>query len=157
MALPPESTHELAPHRLVRLLDGGGPPNWREEELGQILTHQLDAPLLVDISVTGVQTLSPPARFVDLLTAADPNLILLRLTKDFAKAQLCHRDGAFPHPVAQVLYAATIAAALATHGCRISTLTESALSELLTWARRLNWLDPRLRAVLASGYDRLVG
>jgi hypothetical protein len=139
---------------------------WRTDELGAIFRHQLSAPILVDLGgfdaagaarlrmVTEAQSLLLKS-FSDLLLHPTPPLELLRLAKDFAKANMDHPDGSLPKEVAAVLYYASISAAMTRLDERISRLNDTELQRGLTWAKDQPWVDQQIQQLLGSALDKL--
>jgi hypothetical protein len=142
------------PKSLAAFLASGAEPArlWRPEELNAIFRHQLAAPILVDLggfdqsTAVRLKNLSDAQNlllksFADLFRHPVPPLELLKLTKDFAKANMDHPDGCLPHEVASALYYASIAAALVRLDTRISRLPDADLARGLDWALHQPWLD----------------
>jgi hypothetical protein len=158
--LPPES---LA--RLVRAGEADAPVagGWRPAELADVLAHQLNVPLRVDLARLGPVALGTPdlwcppwesRTFGDLLRDPAPPVALLRLVKDFAKAG--DQGGAgLPTPIALGLYYAAIAAALLRHGTSISALDDRGLVEGMDWARGADWMAPELRPLFDAARGHL--
>jgi hypothetical protein len=155
--LTDEDLSRAAPEVLASLMNVEDHPthgDWLPQELGQILQHQLDAPLLFDLS-----SIADPDRvslvrhaesgtvrnFGALFCHRDPPLALLRLTKDFAKSSDRRRSNPLPAEVATVLYYAAIIAALLRHGERISRIGEETLREGARWVLRQHWVAEPLR------------
>lgn len=154
--LPDSSPEQMA--RMLRVSDSSR-AEWRPDELGAVLRHQLSAPVGVDLGAMQVgmarklQTTAAAQglllnSFAELLLHPAPPLELLTLAKDFAKANRSHPDSALPSEIATVLYFATLAAALVRLHCRISRLKDAELMAGFDWCRRQQWLDERLRALL---------
>jgi hypothetical protein len=141
---------------------------WRPDELGAIFRHQLSAPILVDLGgfdsagaarvrlLTDAQSLLLKS-FSDLLLHPSPPIELLRLAKDFAKANMDHPDGSLPKEVAAVLYYASISAALTHLDERISQLKDADLERGLRWAKDQPWVDKQIQQLLIQGINRLSG
>jgi hypothetical protein len=134
-------------------------PWWREEELADILLHQLGVPLLFDLrEMPAVADDAPtvlPGTFGSLLFDENPPLPLLRLMKEFAKSSDKGLHNPLPPPVATVLYYAAILAARIRHGAQISALTQQELESGLAWALRQRWIDERTRGFFRLGLDIL--
>ena len=92
-----------------------------------------------------------------MLLHATPPVELLRLAKDFAKANMDHPDGTLPKEVAAMLYYACIAAALTRLDERISQLKDAELERGLRWAKDQPWVDKNIQQLLAQGLDKLPG
>ena len=80
---------------------------------------------------------------------------LLELTKEFAKWNRSRPDSALPLQVATVLYFASVAAALARCGRRLSTLQDSALLDGFEWARTREWVDEPTQRLMREGAESL--
>jgi hypothetical protein len=135
-----------------------GRGRWRADELGEILKHQLEAPLVFDLGTSdGQVTDDPPAptdpeasrvsSFGDLFLHPRPPLQLLRLTKRFAKTSDRRKANPLPEEVATVLYYAAIVAALVRHGQRISRVSDSTLREGVEWVLEQGWVTAPLRGL----------
>jgi hypothetical protein len=164
-----QMARQVGPAQLAELLARSDPeaPLWRPDELGALLQHQLCAPVEVDLG-----TLPPSAAqqlkglsdaeglllksYADLFRHPRPPLRLLRLVKDFAKAASAAPAGPVPREVAQVLYYASIAAALVRWGERITSLDDEALRCGFRWVQRLSWAEAETTALMASA-ERRVG
>ena len=134
-------------------------PFWREQDLGPIYRHQMA--VAVQVELAGMDP-AAAARlpglcqahglllrsFGDLFAHPSPPLELLEMTKRFAKALRRHPDSPLPPDVASVLYYASIAAALARCGRRISALPDPELRRGLAWALARTWIDPTTAALL---------
>src|SRR4051795_11531353 len=129
------SLDSIDPRRLAFLFDTGdaaaavGPPcPWPSADLGEILRHQLDAPL------SSVLPGQPDAvRVGELLNDPTPQVELLRDLKTFAKSADTRPDGPLPREVATALYYAAILAALVRGGDRITELDDAALRVGTEW------------------------
>ena len=143
-------------------LDGEVGRGWSEKELGDILRHQLRAPLLFDLgklSPAGEVELRHFAQaggrienFGDLLHHPAPPVELLSLVKEFGKSGRTGATG-LPQEIATVLYYASIAAALVHHGRRITRMDDKPLRDGLKWAADQPWVDDATRRVLREGLD----
>ncbi len=158
------------PSRLAELLriSGGIGPLWPPEELGEILRHQLSAPVEFDLGSLPAEVkrevrLTASAKglllksFSDLLQHPRPPIKLLRMTKDFAKAHRESSSSPLPREIATILYFATIAVALVRCRQRISTLSDTALRDGFTWAREQDWTEEAIRTLFAEGLKALQG
>ena len=157
-----------APKSLAALMAEGAERArlWRADELGAIFRHQLSAPILVDLGgfdaanaarlkmITEAQNLLLKS-FSDLLLHATPPIELLRLAKDFAKANMDHPDGSLPREVAAVLYYASISAALLRLDERISQLKDAELERGLRWAKDQTWVNQQIQQLLGAALDKL--
>jgi len=141
-------------------------PLWRPEELAAIFRHQLAAPVLVDLGgfdrtaaerlrlLTEAQGLLVKS-FADLFRHPSPPVELLRLTKDFAKANRDHPEAVLPREIANALYYASIAAALLRCGERITRLTNEELRQGLAWAAVQPWVDAEVKELLVEAVTRV--
>jgi hypothetical protein len=156
------------PKTLATLMSAGAEEGrlWRAEELGAIFRHQLAAPILVDLggfdpaTAARLKTLSAAQSlllksFSDLFHHPSPPVELLRLTKDFAKANMDHAESTLPTQVAAALYYASIAAALVRLDTRISQLKDAELRDGFLWARGEGWIDSETKQLLDQAARRL--
>lgn len=139
---------------------------WRPEELGGILRHQLSVPIEFDLaSLKGGAArklrLAASAQglllksFADLFQHPNPPVALLKLTKEFAKANRNHPESPLPREIATVLYFASIAAALVRCRKRITELDDAALREGFTWGRQQTWVDDATRTLFGEALELL--
>jgi hypothetical protein len=139
---------------------------WRPDELGAVYRHQMSAPVQFDLGgidpalCPKLQALAAAENllvrsFHDLLAHPSPPLELLRLVKDYAKANRRHRTSALPPEVATVLYYACIAAALVRCGKRITTLDDAALAKGFAWVLALGWVEEPVRTLCRLGSARV--
>ena len=149
------------PPRSSQLSDilGIGPENprlWRPDELAAIFRHQMAAHLVFDLGSMGPPFSRRLAKlseaqglvlksFADLLHHPSPPLELLRITKDFAKANRDHPESLLPPEIAAVLYYASIAAALVRCGARITRLSNHELQKGFQWAGSQAWIDDQMK------------
>jgi len=156
------SVFEVAPGKVAQLMAAteGGEGGWQPEELGAILRHQLAAPL--DWEATRapreLAAASAPARpapaeirtLDELFHHPSPPVELLRLTKDFAKANREHPSGALPPAVATVIYFASIAVARVRLGARITSLDDDAVRAGCEWVLAQAWVDEQARELFRA-------
>mgnify|MGYP005856862373 CR=1 FL=1 len=150
-----------SPERLSEML-GLEPDNarlWRPEELAAVFRHQMAAPVSFDLGgaddalakklrlLTDAQGLLVKS-FADLFGHPCPPLELLRLTKDFAKANRDHPEALLPREIANALYFGSIAAALVRCKKRISKLTNAEMRQGFSWAASQPWVDAPLKGLL---------
>lgn len=132
---------------------------WRPEELAAVFRHQMNAPVMVDLAgvepaLSGkLKTLCEAEGLVlksfgDLFAHPQPPLELLRLVKEFAKANRSHVESVLPPELASVLYYLAIAAASVRWGGRISALGEHELRRGFDWALGQSWIDRVSRELL---------
>ncbi len=139
---------------------------WQPEELGAIFRHQMSAPVLVDLggfdpaTAARLKTLSHAqslllTSFLDLFLHPVPPIELLTLTKDFAKGNMEHPDSSLPNDVAAVLYYASIAAAWARLGRRISRLSDAEFKRGLEWAKGKSWVEAPIQRLFDEALQKL--
>ena len=149
------------PPRSSQLSDilGIGPENpklWRPDELAAIFRHQMAAPVVFDLGSMGLPFSRRLAKlsdaqglvlksFADLFCHPAPPLELLRITKDFAKANRDHPESVLPPEIAAVLYYASIAVALVRCGARITRLSNHKLQKGFEWAGSQVWIDDQMK------------
>jgi hypothetical protein len=153
------------PERLARIFaiaESRG-PDYRPEELGAILRHQLSTLVEFDLRNldAGSQRLLRASAacgegggirtFGDLFRHPQPPIPLLHLTKGFAKSHLNHPESPLPPEIATALYYASIVCAWLRWNRRITWLTPGELSRGLRQLLEQPWLDPELRALLEEG------
>jgi hypothetical protein len=160
----PDRIHSTTGALLAKLfdVDTAPPRTWRREDFAAIYRHQMSAPVRVDLgtldpSVTlklrAYAEAEGPAlqSFQDLFQHPNPPMELLELTKEFAKKNENQPDSALPQQVAMVFYFASVAAALARCGRRISSLRDGALLAGFEWARTRQWVDEPTRRLMQEG------
>jgi len=148
--------------------------HWDEEDLRDILQHQLAAPLLFDLEqlseserqaleqarhdFSKIRGESPVYRFEDVLLSDRPPLALLRLVKDYAKGgDRQGADAGLPEEVATVVYYAAIFVALSRCGQRITSLDDAALARGGRWVVDRPWVGQPVRQIVLDGMTRLGG
>jgi hypothetical protein len=147
---------------------------WDEQDLRDILVHQLDAPLLfnqehLSRSERGAlerasaefgcnEPNCPVYRFRDVLLSEHPPLELLKLVKDYAKGgDRQGADAGLPEEVATVLYYAAIFVALSRGGQRITSLDDRALVRGGRWVVAQAWVEQAVRQLVLDGLASLSG
>ena len=161
------STRTSDPKRLANLVSLGGDdaPQWTQQELAAMWTHQLQSPLNFDLSSISkdvdhtimVVTRADPrplTRFLDLLRHPKPPIELLQWTKDFAKGHTSGNDG-MPSEIASALYYASILLARSRCGRKISELDDASLRRGSEWIMRQPWLDEQSREIISQGLASL--
>ncbi len=141
----------------------GAPWKWGPDELGDILRHQMQAPLAADLNLHTLRrhndemtTLFSPdpcmgtTTFGRLFNDKNPPLNLLRLCKEFARENRFSKGGALPDEVAAVLYYAAIVVALRRTGARITSLTREEVQSGIEWIRTQDWIDPETRSIFQT-------
>lgn len=138
---------------------------WLPEELGAILSHQLESPIQVDLSgidprqrrqlaaLSSAQGLVLKS-FRDLLLHPCPPIELLILAKDFAKANTGGPTASIPSDVAQALYYLSIAAAAVRCHARITTLDDPSLQRGFEWGQNQSWIEEELRSLFGQARTR---
>ncbi|MGO9244682.1 MAG: hypothetical protein ACLPT4_05150 [Verrucomicrobiia bacterium] len=163
-----EAVFKSRPKRLAALMGAGaeGARLWLPEELAAVFRHQMQAPVLLDLggfdpgTAVRLKTLSEAQglilkSFSDLFHHPSPPLELLRLTKDFAKANLDHSESGLPSEIVSVLYYTSIAVALVRLDTRISQLKDADLRRGLLWARDQAWVDEKTKALLIEATEKI--
>lgn len=163
-----EAVFKSRPKRLAALMGAGaeGTRLWLPEELAAIFRHQMQAPVLLDLggfdpgTAVRLKTLSEAQglilkSFSDLFHHPSPPLELLRLTKDFAKANLDHSESGLPSEIVSVLYYTSIAVALVRLDTRISQLKDADLRCGLLWAKDQAWVDEKTKALLIEATEKI--
>jgi hypothetical protein len=150
----PLSTEPTAPAQLMaRLihLEAEDPFVWHDRDFADVLAHQLRAPLVVDLAKVGLgnAALHPcqVTTFNELLHHPNPDMELLMLCKNFAKAVRFDPDWPLPAEVATVLYLASIAAARIRINTRISAMSDHELRASGEWALAQAWVDPQTKSL----------
>jgi len=139
---------------------------WGPEELAAIFRHQMSAPVLVDLggfdpgTAVRLKTLSEAQglllkSFSDLFHHLSPPIELLKLAKDFAKANMDHPESGLPTEIVSVLYYTSIAAALVRLDARISQLKEVDLRRGLLWAKEQAWVDDETKVLLGKALEKI--
>ena len=104
MPVPQPNPDNAEPDSLARLLDLNDETLWERGELGDILRHQLDAPVDFDLSRLGSAPgetlrsvshsgLAPIHSFRDLFEHEKPPVKLLKWTKQFARSCRSREEG----------------------------------------------------------------
>ena len=138
---------------------------WSTKDLSEMLRHQLGAPLRVSLGVLSgeaadrLRDASPPAKadmtLGELLAHRHPPLELLKLVKRFAK--ICREDPDHPLPpeIVNVMYYASITAALVRLGKKISSLELEAFGGGLHWLVQQPWMTDEMRSLFLEGRTSL--
>ena len=156
-----------APQRWGRLLQIEGQRTWRPEEFGEILRHQLNAPLGSDLehldpatadhlkALAEAESLKIRS-FADLFRHPHPPIDLLRLIKDYAKSNRDHPESHLPGEVAAVIYYLSIVVAWLRCGQKITRLSEPDLQQGVDWALSLSWTDEETKTTFREAQKLLV-
>ena len=139
---------------------------WGPDELAAIFRHQMSAPVLVDLggfdpgTAVRLKTLSEAQglllkSFSDLFQHTSPPIELLKLTKEFAKANMDHPESGLPSEIVSVLYYTSIAAALVRLDVRITQLKDVDLRRGLLWAKEREWVDEETKALLIKALEKV--
>jgi hypothetical protein len=139
---------------------------WAPDELAAIFRHQMATPVFVDLggfdpgTAVRLKTLSEAQglllkSFSDLFHHSSPPVELLKLTKEFAKANTNHPESGLPTEIVNVLYYTSIAAALVRLDMRISQLKDADLRRGLLWAKALAWVDEETKALLSKALEKV--
>jgi hypothetical protein len=139
---------------------------WTPDELGDILRHQLSAVVEFDLSAMNptlrkqLSTLGAAQgllvkSFHDLFAHPNPPVELLKLVKDYAKANALHADSALPEGIAKVLYYLAIAVARIRCNQSITRMAPTDLLDSMRWAAALPWLGEAERDLLLAAVRSL--
>lgn len=153
---------------LVALMEAGSENSrlWGPDELAAIFRHQMSAPVLVDLggfdpgTAVRLKTLSEAQglllkSFSDLFHHPSPPIELLKLTKEFAKANMDHPESGLPTEIVSVLYYVSIATALVRLDTRISRLKDADLHRGLLWAKEQAWIDEETKSLLLKAAEKI--
>jgi hypothetical protein len=156
------------PKSLAALMEAGSQQArlWGPDELAAVFRHQMSAPVLVDLggfdpgTAVRLKTLSEAQglllkSFSDLFHHPSPPIELLRLTKEFAKANMDHPESGLPTEIVSVLYYTSIAAALVRCDTRISQLKDADLRRGLLWANDQAWIDEETKVLLLKAVEKI--
>ena len=156
-----------APQRWGKLLQIEGQRTWRPEEFGEILRHQLNAPLGTDLEYLDPATaehLKALAEaeslkirsFADLFRHPHPPIDLLRLIKDYAKSNRDHPESHLPGEVAAVIYYLSIVVAWLRCGQKITRLSDPDLQQGVDWVLSLSWTDEETKTTFREAQKLFV-
>ena len=155
MSVPRKPLSSTSIHLLKQLVQQDKPrPEWNPQELGEILRHQLAAPLELELApgaIPDAKTQRGIKTFADLFMCPAPSLEVLKAVKDFAKSHIDQADAPVPREVASVLYYACIILARRHHATRITTLSDAGLRKGVQWLLHQDWLGEAERSVLTDG------
>ncbi len=152
------------PNQLAKLLrlDPSVGGDWTEHELGELLSHQLRAPLRADLAMLGgdaIDSLRSHTQgdgnrwetFAGVLFDDMPPIALLTLIKTFAKTHRSDAAGVLPNEIATTIYFLAIAAAAARHRQHITALTPKEVTDGFAWLAAQPWVDQRSRVLAEQG------
>jgi len=163
-----EAVFKSRPKSLAALLETGSEKArlWATDELAAIFRHQMATPVFVDLggfdpgTAVRPKTLSEAQglllkSFSDLFHHPSPPVELLKLTKEFAKADMNHPGSGLPTEIVNVLYYTSIAAALVRFDIRISQLKDADLRHGLLWAKDQAWIDEETKGLLLKAVEKV--
>ncbi|HSI36195.1 MAG: hypothetical protein ACAI43_00655 [Phycisphaerae bacterium] len=142
---------------LLLNLDEVAATSWSSGDLGQILSHQLAAPLVLEVTdkTCGDAGAAPIRSLGELLRHPRPPLELLKLTKELAKSSDSRQTSPIPPEVATVLYYASIATAVDRHGTLITSLSPPEVADGFRWCMNQPWVDGHLVRVFEHAVESL--
>ena len=138
--------------------------SWETPELGEMLRHQLNAPLQMGLGTLSAEVshqlrassdLSPLLTLGQLLAHPQPPLELLKLVKRFAKTCKSDVHNPLPPKLVMLLYYVSIAAALVRLGQRISELPDPQLRRGLRWLAAQAWVTPEIQTLLTEAMNQI--
>jgi hypothetical protein len=153
---PVEPVFGASRERLARLLRVGEADDeqWRPDELRAILVHQLESPLVVDLSGRGGDGVRT---FGELFGHVQPPLGLLRQIKEYAKVHREHPLSSLPSEVTTVLYYTSIVVARLRLGESITALEDSAVRLGVEWVLGRDWVTDDLRELMIEALGTFTG
>jgi hypothetical protein len=170
MTPSPHDISETTPGRLADLMNldmaQAAVGAWTPQELGAILGHQMQAAIVFDLGTLDPKV-SPKLRtlataqgllmnsFADLFGHPQPPVELLRMVKDFAKANRRHPRSTIPVEVATVMYYTAIAAAFVRCGARVTRLPDDSLGQGFRWVTEQQWVQPICAELCRQGLEKL--
>jgi len=142
-------TQPSAHDGISELFDADPPESsslWSRDELGDVLRHQLNSPLGLDLPGVPAQE----GTFSQLLFSPHPRRELLVRLEQFAKSP--QSAPGLPREIAMTIYLCAIAAARLRLGPGepISTLSDHSFVRGVRWALRQEWLDDGSRRLLTD-------
>lgn len=148
------------PTRLASMLESQPADRpWKENELADVLRHQLAAPAefgenpvndVCSNSALDASTLEKGWCINELLLQPNPPLTLLTQLKNFAKGQALDPGHVLPQDIAIVLYYAAICSARLHCRQRITDLDDRSLGIGLSQLMSCTWLDPAVRSLFTE-------
>jgi hypothetical protein len=155
------------PERWAELLNLESQRVWQPEEFGDILQHQLTAPIQLDLGgvdpevAPKLKTLTEAEglllkSFNDLFRHPHPPIELLQLVKDYAKANRHHPRSHLPHEIAAVIYYLSIVVARLRCRRRITQMRDEELQRGVDWVLTLPWVDDQTKASFREARECLV-
>jgi hypothetical protein len=140
---------------------------WSQEELGEMLAHQLRTPFRDDLAALSADWAKQLDRLAvpeernlsigHILRSPQPRMELLQLIKDFAKRAIDREVSALPEELGGLLYYASISTAWIRLQTKLHSLNDAALKQGLTWATSQSWITPELRELFESHRNQLAG
>jgi hypothetical protein len=143
--------------------------NWFASELGEILQHQLRAPLefgfdsQADPGASRVPCSSDSGTaaigvrtFRDLLSDPTPPVDLLQLTRQFAQTHLDHPGEALPPEIARLLFHGSVLVAWAAGLDSGGETSEAELLVGVDWVLEQPWVDGETRDLFRTNRHRLL-
>ena len=160
---------ESNPRELACLLSVRGTQegNWQPAELGDMLRHCLTAPAseyLRDLGQSAEFAADSPSECAavdmtlgELFQCAQPPLGLLIAVKRTARRLMSPGASDMPAEVHRLIYFASIAAAMARHGERISGSSLDVLRVTWEWLAAESYADDGMQRLFATALERLSG
>jgi hypothetical protein len=141
--------------------DSAGSELWSLEELGEILEHQLSAPIEFDldrpdcglsgrVGAIAAAAVPPIKTFRDLFAHPHPPAELLESVKRFSKQCRTRPESPLPGEVSTVLYFLSIVIALQRCSRRITGLNDEALRNGLEWVSMQSWIAPSTKKLFGE-------
>ena len=148
---PPRDPDKTEPSVLARMLalDMSSKHDWHHAELGSIYQHQLDSSLefdLVNFAPDSKTAVHQRGTFRDLFRNPHPPLDILKLVKEFAKANRDNPESCLPAEISTAIYFAAIALAMTRCGERITELDDDKLRRGIEWVVAQTWIDESTRS-----------
>ena len=159
------STTSLRSLAILADLDKAGVHMWDARDTGAVFRHQMRSPVQMDLSAMVPKSAADAkmlaaahgllmSSYDDLVRHPAPPLVLLNLTKEFAKTNT-RPQGCLPEPAARFLYYLVIAVALVRHDTRMSELNDDQLRKAWGWCLTQEWADETYRDIIRQAVDSL--
>lgn len=141
---------KIEPARLDSLMDvmGRKDPIWEQSELGEVLKHQMAAPLLVEErAFAGAEESkgNPAPTLASLISVPNPPIALLEKVMRVAAVRERRPGHLVPQEISTILRFACIATARVRCGQMIGDVDEEVLRKRLLELLKIPWLVPELR------------